>query len=203
VRASRPGSRPALFHPALLERVGAEAIARAWPQRFPGQLDQTLYAQVIGQSLPALLQYEDGNSMAFSIEARVPLLDHRIVEFAFALEGTHKVHGSWTKWILRKAAEPYLPGAVAWRRSKLGYPTPFSRWLRTEPMRGLLEDMLFSAQTRAREIVNAQAVRLLWDAHQERRADNGWLIWRLVTLELWHRGLKHFATARVPSAPRV
>ena len=126
---------PPFFHPGLVERVAGSQIERAGPAVSNDLLSDTLYWHLVRQSIPALLHYEDRNSMAFSIEARVPYLDYRIVEFALALDPGRKIHGSWTKWVLRKAVEPVMPKSVTWRRSKLGYPTPFARWLREEPYR--------------------------------------------------------------------
>ena len=79
--------------------------------------------------LQDLLRYEDRNSMAFSIESRVPFLDHRVVEFCIALRNEWKIRNGWTKYILRKAAEPLLDPAVTWRRDKMGFLTPQKNWL--------------------------------------------------------------------------
>jgi asparagine synthase (glutamine-hydrolysing) len=175
-----------LLHPALADQVRGAGVARAWQPRLPGRLDDTLYRQLVEQSIPALLHYEDRNSMAYSLEARVPLLDYRIVEFALSLDVAAKVKGSWTKWVLRKAASRVLPPKVAWRRSKLGYPTPFARWLRTPPHRDAARDLLFSRDCLGRELVDGTALRQVWDQHQA-GADNSWLLYRCLTLELWHR----------------
>jgi asparagine synthase (glutamine-hydrolysing) len=139
------------------------------------------------QSIPALLHYEDRNSMAFSIEARVPFLDHRIVEFALRLDDNYKIHGSWTKWVLRKSAERVVPRKVAWRRSKLGYPTPFARWLREEPNRSLFHELLFSPSFLSREIVQHDSLRFYWNQHQIGRVDRSWLLYRYASIELWFR----------------
>jgi len=75
-----------------------------------------------------LLRYEDRNSMAFSIESRVPFLDHRLVEFCIALDNEEKIKGGWTKYILRKKAETILPKEIAWRKDKMGFLTPQQTW---------------------------------------------------------------------------
>ncbi len=78
--------------------------------------------------LQDLLRYEDRNSMAFSIESRVPFLDHRLVELSIALKNDWKIHNGWTKYILRKTAEPVLDKEVVWRKYKMGFLTPQKLW---------------------------------------------------------------------------
>lgn len=85
-----------------------------------------------------LLRYEDRNSMAFSIESRVPFLDHRLAEFCLALPNDEKINKGWTKLILRKQAEKLLPKEVAWRKDKMGFLTPQQVW-KNESKKELLE----------------------------------------------------------------
>ena len=75
-----------------------------------------------------LLRYEDRNSMAFSIESRVPFLDHRLVQFIRALPTDQKIHGGWTKYILRKMMDEKLNDRVVWRKDKKGFVTPQQDW---------------------------------------------------------------------------
>ena len=82
----------------------------------------------IHYGLQSLLRYEDRNSMAFSVESRVPFLDHRLVEFSIALKNEWKVRDGWSKYILRKAVEPLLPKEVVWRKNKMGFLTPQKMW---------------------------------------------------------------------------
>jgi len=182
----RMAPRPALLHPDLQQAVAGEEMARDANAPFTGDLNNILHEHVTENGLPTLLHYEDRNSMAFSLEARVPLLDYRIVEFAFTLPEAMKLHGSWTKWILRKAAERHLPYRVAWRRSKMGYPTPMARWFRQKPDRNDIADVLFSRSLRDRRLVNPDAVERLWKEHQN-GADRSWQLYRILTMELWFR----------------
>lgn len=78
--------------------------------------------------LRELLRYEDRNSMAFSIESRVPFLDHRLVEFSLSLENHWKIKRGWTKFVLRKSMENNLPNEIAWRKDKKGFVTPQQAW---------------------------------------------------------------------------
>jgi len=88
--------------------------------------EQSLLSTQFG--LQDLLRYEDRNSMAFSIESRVPFLDHRLVEFSIALKNEWKIKQGWTKYILRKTAEPILDKEVVWRKYKMGFLTPQKEW---------------------------------------------------------------------------
>jgi asparagine synthase (glutamine-hydrolysing) len=83
----------------------------------------------INNNLPVLLRYEDRNSMAFSIESRVPYLDHRLVEFCVNIPDDYKVRSGWTKYILRKTSQPFLSDEITWRKTKLGFVTPEKHWL--------------------------------------------------------------------------
>jgi asparagine synthase (glutamine-hydrolysing) len=78
--------------------------------------------------MPSLLRYEDRNSMAFGIEARLPFLDYRIVEFALTLPDSHKIQQGWQKYILRKAM-PDLPERIRFRKDKKGFTTPHDEWI--------------------------------------------------------------------------
>lgn len=93
-------------------------------------LTKKLYQDTFKLSLRALLRYEDRNSMAFSIETRLPFLDHRLVEFVFSLPAIYKIHGGWSKFLLRMATKDILPDQIRWRRDKMGFVSPEKIWLR-------------------------------------------------------------------------
>ncbi|NQT48187.1 MAG: asparagine synthase (glutamine-hydrolyzing), partial [Chloroflexi bacterium] len=102
-----------------------------FPARFGDVLTDNLYRDVTVRNLPALLHYEDRNSMAFSIEARVPFLDYRLVEYLFSLPADQKVREGFTKVILREAMKGILPEEVRQRTDKMGFVTPQDVWFRT------------------------------------------------------------------------
>lgn len=87
-----------------------------------------------------LLRYEDRNSMAFSIESRVPFLDHRLVEFIRTLPTNQKIQGGWTKYILRKMLDEKLNNKVVWRKDKKGFVTPQQDW-KNELMKTLTTEL--------------------------------------------------------------
>jgi asparagine synthase (glutamine-hydrolysing) len=193
------GAEPPFFHPRLAASGGDGGIKRSFSSPYPDSLSNILYQHTVAQSIPALLHYEDRNSMAFSIEARVPFLDYRIVEFAMGLDPAYKIRDSWTKWVLRKVAEPRLPPSVTWRRSKMGYPTPVARWIRTGKDKEAVQELLFSKRFLERELVSRESVDYYWRQHQEGRADRSWLLYRYATLELWFR---HFVDRFEPRTAR-
>ena len=87
-----------------------------------------------------LLRYEDRNSMAFSIESRVPFLDHRLVAFMRGLPNEQKIHQGWTKYILRKMLNDKLNDKVVWRKDKKGFVTPQQEW-KNELMNNLVTEL--------------------------------------------------------------
>jgi asparagine synthase (glutamine-hydrolysing) len=135
--------------------------------------------------LPALLHYEDRNSMACSIETRLPFLDFRFVELALALPGQAKIDDGWTKLALRRAFEDDLPEEVVWRRDKIQFSVPQDRWLRG-PLRELASDLFESAGFAGREGVDAAAVRERFAGGLDSAVDADH-VWRHLALELWYR----------------
>ena len=93
-------------------------------------LDSHLARLIVEDSLPTLLRYEDRNSMAFSIEGRVPFLDYRLVEYVFTRAPHLRIRDGWTKWIQRQAVDGTLPSDIVWRRDKVGFETPEQQWFR-------------------------------------------------------------------------
>jgi asparagine synthase (glutamine-hydrolysing) len=110
-------------------------------------------------SVPSLLHYEDRMSMAMGREVRLPFLDFRIVETALRMPPHFKIRDGWTKWVLRKAIEPWLPSEISWRRDKQGFVNPQSRWLRVN-LRDRIEAMLSTEMRAARRgFIDQNALR--------------------------------------------
>lgn len=152
----------------------------------PRSLGDYCVALTRSTHLPMLLRYGDRNSMAHSIEARVPFLDHRLVEFALRLGSQHKIVGGDTKRVLRRAMSEILPPAILERRDKIGFATPEELWFKG-PLRAKVEagiedtlalypDLLRADETRkfAREMLNGR-----------RRFD--FSLWRIVVFGIWGR----------------
>ena len=143
-------------------------------------------ANLLGLSLPKLLRYEDRNSMAHSIEARLPFLDHPLVEFCIGLWDQHKVIGGDTKRVLRASMQDIVPQAILTRRDKIGFATPQQDWFRGD-IRGAMEDGVHDTLARFPELFNKDCVvRYLNQALAgERSADQG--LWMLVNFGIWGR----------------
>ena len=132
-----------------------------------------------------LLARGDKTSMATSLEGRVPLLDHKLVEFAASLPSNMKIKRLARKYLLKKVARKWLSSEVI-DRKKEGFPMPFSLWFRKE-CRPFVHDLLSSATVKRRGLFQPDYVQMLLKEHDTRTADHGNLIWGLLSVELWHR----------------
>jgi asparagine synthase (glutamine-hydrolysing) len=132
-----------------------------------------------------LLARGDKTSMAASVEARLPLLDHKLVEFAASLPQNMKLKGLTRKYLLRKVGRAWLPPEIISRKKK-GFPMPISPWLRREA-KSFLRDVLSSAALRRRGLFNPSFVERLLGEHESGFAEHGSLLWGLLSVELWQR----------------
>jgi asparagine synthase (glutamine-hydrolysing) len=155
------------------------------PRGFPSGLARQLAFDTLQRLLPSLLRYEDRNSMAYSIEARVPFLDYRLVEFAFRLPPDLKIRGRQTKYVARRAFEPWVPESVRARRDKMGYETPTDAWLRG-PHGALLDELLLTGPFLSRGYLDPARLRSQVERFRA-GAPIGLQVWRWLHLELWFR----------------
>lgn len=100
----------------------------------PG-LNGALFYNTFVNGLEELLRLADRNSMAHSVEVRLPFLSHRLVEFLFSLPPSLKIRDGWTKWLLRKAVDKKLPDEIVWRRDKVGFETPQVAWMQNDAVK--------------------------------------------------------------------
>jgi asparagine synthase (glutamine-hydrolysing) len=138
------------------------------------------------RGLPELLRYEDRNSMAHSLEARVPFLDRRLVEATFTLPFDSLIDRGVTKAPLRRALADVLPPPVRDRVDKLGFVTPEARWLRGR-LGELAEDVFASASFASRGFVDVAVVRSRLARHRSGSLVAGNELWRALNVELWAR----------------
>jgi asparagine synthase (glutamine-hydrolysing) len=132
-----------------------------------------------------LLVKVDIASMAVSLEARAPFLDHHVLEFAASLPARYKLRGLTTKYLLKRALKGLLPEENLTRR-KMGFGVPVGHWFRGE-LKGFLRETLLAGRTHKRGYFNANVVHHLVDQHTAGRRDYAPQLWTLVMLELWHR----------------
>jgi asparagine synthase (glutamine-hydrolysing) len=149
-----------------------------------------------------LLERADRMTMAASLEARVPFLDHQLAEYVSTLPDRYRVRGFTGKWILREVAKHWLPRRIL-TRPKVGFRLPVNEWFRG-PMREYLLDHLRSSAALTRDYYDARTLDTLLDEHLEGRQNHEKLLWTLLNLEVWHRSYG-FSPVRpaVPSLRRV
>jgi asparagine synthase (glutamine-hydrolysing) len=133
-----------------------------------------------------LLHWEDRNSMAHSVEARVPFLDHPLVEFSLSLGNDHKVVGADTKRVLRRAMHGILPEAVRDRRDKLGFSTPEQAWFQG-PLREVAHEGVEQTLALYPDLLNAKGVRALVSEMLSGRRPIDFALWRMINLGIWGR----------------
>jgi len=137
-------------------------------------------------NLSSLLRYEDRDSMAFSIESRVPFLDYRLVEFIFSLPANYKIRQGETKWVMRKALKGLLPEKIRNRQDKIGFATPEQDWLQKDMKKELIT--CFSSESFAkRGYWDSSKVLELYQKFLKGEFKDSQLFWRLYNLEIWFR----------------
>ncbi len=131
------------------------------------------------------LNYSDKTTMAFGVEGRVPYLDHRLVDFASRLAPDVKMRGGEPKAILKKAAEGVLPHDLIYR-SKTGFGAPLRTWIRNQ-LAPTVERVLSPESLAARGLFDPAAVQRLIALDRRDRVDGAYLIYGLLSIELWCR----------------
>jgi asparagine synthase (glutamine-hydrolysing) len=150
----------------------------------PATLQESLQTQTESVGLPSLLRFEDRNSMAHSIEARVPLLDHRLVEFAFRLPDELKINGIETKYVLREAMRGVLPEDVRARKDKVGFRAdPKATWAIAERHR---DSLLANRSPHEERWFNSKALADVFEG-SDRSPETEFMLWRALNMKLWLR----------------
>jgi asparagine synthase (glutamine-hydrolysing) len=172
---------------AVLNGDSAQTLIRSYFQEAQGinSLAQQQYVDVKTYLVDDILTKVDRMSMAASLEARVPLLDHRIVEFALNLPPHLKLNGRTTKAILRQIMAERLPPAIL-TKSKEGFSIPLKHWLRRE-LRPLLHDLLSAGSLKKRGHFDPACVTGWIKEHEAQQVNHSHRLWSLMVLELWHR----------------
>lgn len=173
-----------LFSPSLFE--GSYSPFESFQQIFNrpdlhSLINSMTYFDLKG-SLPALLHVEDRTSMAASIESRVPLLDHRIVEFMARIPPNIKFAGGRMKHLFKEAVRNTVPAPIFDRKDKMGFPTPLTQWTKGVA-RDFVRDTLLSDRARQRGLYDSSRIESALNDEKE----FGRVVWGMLCLELWHR----------------
>jgi asparagine synthase (glutamine-hydrolysing) len=152
-------------------------------KQIPGFLEQMQLMDLVTYLPDDILTKVDRASMAVALEARVPLLDHRVVEFAWQLPRAAKIRGGTSKWLLRQVLDRYVPKRLI-DRPKMGFGIPLGEWLRG-PLRDWAETYLEERRLREANLLDAKRVRHYWKEHLDGRRNWQYLIWDVLMLETW------------------
>ena len=165
-------------------RHDAGPLPDARLKRRTEQLRERLYRTLTESSLPMLLRYEDRNSMACSIESRVPFLTPVLAEFLLSLPEPYLISPEGvTKHVFREAMRGIVPNEILDRRDKVGFATPEKRWL--QELRPWLAKVLDPDRIRGVPALNADVVTWEWQAVLDGRRRFDWRIWRWVNIVRW------------------
>ena len=185
-----PGAKARLYSGDFRRRVnGHDAFAsfrdayRACSSRDP--LDRSMYVDARTYMIDDVLTKVDRMSMAVSLEAREPLLDHKLLEFAARVPASLKLKDGQSKYLLRRALEKRVPRSIS-ERKKRGFEAPIGEWLRG-PLSPMATELLLDGRLRDRGIFNPREVSRLWTEHRGGVADHRHRLWQLIMLELWFR----------------
>ncbi|MBH9538235.1 XrtA/PEP-CTERM system amidotransferase [Novosphingopyxis sp. YJ-S2-01] len=181
-----PDARGALYSDAMRGTLGnyrAEDRLIELMRRAPTRtgLDRAQYADLTFWLPGDILTKTDRASMAVGLEAREPLLDHRLIEFAARLPDKYRVRGGQGKWLMKRAMEPYLPRDILYR-PKMGFVTPISAWFRG-PLAGEARAMGSRSALARTGWFDGEALSLIAEEHIAGRRDHGRLIWQMLMLD--------------------
>jgi asparagine synthase (glutamine-hydrolysing) len=148
-------------------------------------LDKSMYVDARTYMIDDVLTKVDRMSMAVSLEAREPLLDHKLLEFAARVPASLKLRGGRSKYLLRRILDSKVPRSIT-DRGKRGFAAPIGEWLRG-PLAPMAGDLLLDGRLEGRGIFNFAEVTRVWNEHRNGRADHPHRLWQLLMLELWFR----------------
>ena len=164
----------------LRGRVQSEEAA--WPQ-LPDLAQQMMAMDAVTYLPDQILVKLDRAAMAVSLETRVPLLDHRVFEFAWRLPHNYKIRNGAGKWILRELLRRHVPDALT-NRAKMGFAVPVSEWLRG-PLREWAEELLSDTRLRREGFFDVASVRAKWNDHLSGRRSWPSHLWDVLMFQSW------------------
>ena len=196
--------RDSLYTPGFLESLGGGARAVDDARALAGRVltgdpvDALLYIDSKTYLPGDILTKVDRMSMAVSLEARVPLLDHKLIETVVGIPSSLKLGGGETKRIFKRAVRGLIPDEIL-DRPKQGFGIPIAEWINAE-LRERMRDTLTDATARGRGVVAPAYVDVLLDEHARGRRDHATQLWALYVLELWFRGAEAGARPQLREA---
>lgn len=181
-------TRAAVLAPDLKAAYTADAIPECmlrYYEEFRGRGELNCHTHLLNETFLAAhnFNYTDKSSMAVSLEARVPFMDVELMRLGARIPERYKLRGRHTKWVLKKAMERHLPHELI-HRSKTGFGAPLRKWIQHD-LREQVEYLLGPAHVKARGLFDVDFVQRLLDDNAEGRADHAYLIYALLTLEIW------------------
>ncbi len=150
---------------------------------FPNPITWMQYCDMMTHLPDDILAKVDRASMAVSLEVRVPILDHRVVEFAWALPNHMKIRNGQSKWLLRQLLHKYLPSHL-FDRPKIGFGIPIGQWLRG-PLREWAEDLLSEDSLKRQGLLNPLPIRKRWQEHLSSTHDRTRSLWTILMFQTW------------------
>jgi asparagine synthase (glutamine-hydrolysing) len=150
---------------------------------FPDLLDRMQFLDLVTYLPDDILTKVDRASMAVGLEARVPLLDHRVVEFAWRLPHAAKIRGGVTKWLLRQVLDRYVPRQMV-ERPKMGFAIPLGEWLKG-PLREWADHLISGKTLGDSGLFDVQLVRRHWKEHLSGHRNWQYLLWDVLMFEAW------------------
>jgi asparagine synthase (glutamine-hydrolysing) len=198
----RQHEREQLLHPDVLAQVRNDdpmREARAWLAKATGHPVSAMQYLDLHMYLPLdILTKVDRMSMAHSLETRVPLLDHKLVEFAATIPPEMNLRGNTGKLLFKKAMTGILPASII-DRPKRGFAVPLGNWFRGE-LAGFARELLLSRRCLERNVLNASYVRRLLDLQRAGRPLD-FHLWTLISFEMWCRTFIDAQSTRTERAP--
>jgi asparagine synthase (glutamine-hydrolysing) len=176
-------------HPTAMLTAGQEPIDPIWmgalTHRVPDFLERMQLIDTLTYLPNDILTKVDRASMAVSLEARVPLLDHRVVEFAWKLPKHFKVRNGTTKWILRQVLYRYVPAELI-ERPKMGFGVPIDEWLRGR-LRDWAEDLISERALKSDGLFHPALIRARWKEHLSGQFNWQYPLWVILMFQAWKR----------------